>query len=375
MAVLLSNRQKNLKGILHHILETFKADIDSSRGIFIKPNIVFPVRPESGEITSPVLVKTLVSVLRERYENIDIILGEGVAAGCNPEENFRVSGYAELARELNVPLLDLHNTEYETLEWKFGKLKLPRIALERTYINLPILKPSSACVISGALKNQKGLLQPTMKKHFHRLGLHEQIAELNAVVKPALTIMDGSQFFGNNVFISGNNCGEIDATACHFLGIDEPEHVKLARSTQVFAEGYSIDGNKINMMRASARPEIKEFKSIGRLRLWSNPQACTMCRYLFIDLRRNILKRKNLLAGAKLLPYSIKGAEIVMGSNPQWRREYGTVICIGACTRRVAQESDIYIPGCPPTVSDLSNHLPWFGKYDDDNEKPPSNPE
>ena len=178
---------------------------------------MFAVSPESGEITSPLLVRTLISTLRERYGNIDIVLGEGVAAGCDPRENFQVSGYAELARELNVPLLDLHCVDRKTVVWKFGKLELPRVAFERTYINLPILKPSSACVISGALKNQKGLVLPAMKKHFHRLGLHEQIAELNTVVQPSLTIMDCSRFFGRNVLLSGDNCGEIDATACQLL--------------------------------------------------------------------------------------------------------------------------------------------------------------
>ena len=359
MTVLLIDGSKNPKDAIHHILDTFLTDEDAARGIFIKPNIVFPVREESGEITPLTMVKTLISALRERHENVDIILGEGVAAGCDPQENFRVSGYTDLARELNVPLLDLHSAERKTVEWKFGRLELPHVVMERTYINLPILKTSSACVISGALKNQKGLLSPATKKRFHRMGLHEQIAELNAVVKPSLTIMDCSLFFGRNMLLSGDNCGEMDATACRLLDIDEPEHLKLARSARVFVDGYSFKGDDINIKSISARPVVKEFKHIGRLRLWSNPQACTMCRYLFRDIQLNLPKRRNLLAATKLFPYSIKGAEIVMGSNPQWRKEYNTVICVGTCTRRVAKEGDyIYIPGCPPTPDDLNDNLP-----------------
>lgn len=359
MAVLLGDGRKDLRAVFHHILDTFISDTDYSRGIFIKPNIVFPVGPESGEITSPAFVKALISALRERRSNIDIILGEGVAAGCDPRENFQVSGYAELARELNVPLLDLNSAERKTVAWKFGKLDLPRVALERTYINLPILKASSACVISGALKNQKGLVLPAVKKQFHRHGLHEQIAELNAVVQPSLTIMDCSHFFGRGALVSGNNCGEIDATACQLLRIDEPEHVRFSKSAGVFATGYPVTGDKINTKRVSSRPMVEEFKRLGRLRLWSNPQACTMCRYIFRDIRHGLLKRQNFSAGIKLLAYSLKGAEIVMGLNPKWRREYQTVICIGACTRHVAKEGDyIYVPGCPPTLSGLHDHLP-----------------
>ena len=275
MAVLLNDGQKNLKDAFQHILDSFLKDMDCSRGIFIKPNIVFPVKPESGEITPPLFVKTFIEALRERFGNIDIVLGEGVAAGCDPQENFQISGYAELAQELNVPLLDLHCAESRTVTWKFGHLKLPNVAFDRIYINLPILKPSSACLISGALKNQKGLLLPIAKKNFHRLGLHEQVAELYGIVQPALTIMDCSLFFGRNVLISGNNCGEIDATACQLLGIEEPEHVRLAKSAGLFDAGYSIQG-EIDIKRLTAhRPMVKEFKRSGRLRLWSNPQACT----------------------------------------------------------------------------------------------------
>ena len=359
MSVLITDGSQNQKSALHRIFDTFLTDEDAARGIFIKPNIVFPVREESGEITPPTLVKALISVLRERYSNIEIILGEGVAAGCDPQENFFASGYADLAHELNIPLLDLHEGERITVEWKFGTLKLPKVVFEHTYINLPILKPSSACVISGALKNQKGLLSPALKKRFHRMGLHEQIAELNLAVKPSLTIMDCRIFFGRDKFISGNNCGEIDATACSLLGIEEPEHVQLSRNARLFTTGYSVTGDEIKVKGVSSRPSKKEFKSIGRLRLWSNPQACTMCRYLFRDVQRNILNRRNLATATKLLPYTIKGAEIIMGSNAQWRKEYDTVICVGSCTRRVAKEGDyIYIPGCPPTPDDLNKNLP-----------------
>ena len=44
MAVLLSDGRKDLKAALHHIFDAFNEDIDYTRGIFIKPNIVFPVK-------------------------------------------------------------------------------------------------------------------------------------------------------------------------------------------------------------------------------------------------------------------------------------------------------------------------------------------
>ncbi len=359
MTVLLSCGQKDQQAAIHRILDVFLKEEDYARGIFIKPNIVFPVRPESGEITKPAFVRALILALRERRADVDIVIGEGVAAGCDPQENFKVSGYADLARELNVPLLDLHCIKRKSVEWKFGKLDLPSMVYERTYINLPILKPSSACTISGALKNQKGLVAPSMKKHFHRMGLHEQVAELNNIVKPSLTIMDCSLFFDQGLLISGNNCGEIDSTACRLLEIEAPEHIQFAEHAHVFSQGYTVLNEAVNVKRISERPVLREFKRLGRLRLWSNPQACTMCRYLFRNIQTDMLKRENLLAGMKLLPRAFTGAEIIMGSNPRWRKEYETVICIGACTYRIAKEGGhVYIPGCPPTAQDLYENLP-----------------
>lgn len=359
MTVLLSAENRDLRKTINHIFDTFSSEIDCSRGIILKPNIVFPVKPRSGEITHPSMVKILIQSLRERYPGIEIIIGEGVAAGCDPQENFRISGYTKLAQELDIQLLDFNKAGRKKIPWKFGMLDVPCDILERTYINLPILKVSGACVISAALKNQKGLILPSEKKHFHRLGLHEQIAELNVAVRPSLTILDGSRFFGRNVIISGNNCGEIDATVCQLLGIDEPEHVQMSRNEQVFLPGFTVLGDRDKVRLKSTRPGAREYKRLARLRLWSNPQACTMCRYIFHDIRRNAFRQQNIFATLKLLKYSMTGAEIVWGLNPKWRKEYDTVICLGACTRKIAEEGNyIHIPGCPPTISDVNKHLP-----------------
>jgi uncharacterized protein (DUF362 family) len=358
MTVLLSDGRRSLAEAFRQILDEQSTGIDWTPGVFLKPNIVFAAKPESGQITSPAFVAAFIRALRERCGDVDIVMGDGVAVGRDPEQNFRASGFSRLSRELDVPLIDLHGAERRPVPWSHGELELPSVALDRVYINLPILKYSSACLVSGALKNQKGLLSPAMKKQFHLRGLHEPIAELNAAVKPSLTVMDGRHFFGPDVLISGDNCGEVDATACRLLGIDEPDHVQLARSAGVFADGFTVQGDDGTITCIAARPEATEAKRIGRLRLWSNAQACTGCRALFQDARSAMLQPRDLAAKWKLLTYSAKGAEILMGSDPQWRKEYRTVICVGSCTHQLAKENGyVYVPGCPPSLDDLYDHL------------------
>jgi uncharacterized protein (DUF362 family) len=359
VTVFLSDGRRSLADAFRQILDEQGAAIDWAAGVFLKPNIVFAAKPESGQITPPSFVAAFVRALRERRSDADIVMGDGVAVGRDPAHTFMASGFTQLARELNVPLIDLHAAERRPVPWSHGELDLPSIALDRVYINLPILKHSSACLISGALKNQKGLLTPTMKKQFHLRGLHEPIAGLNAAIKPWLTVMDCRQFFGPNVLISGDDCGEIDATACRLLGIDEPDHVKLARSAGVFADGFTVQGDEGAINCVAVRPEATETKRIGRLRLWSNPRACTGCRTLFRDAKDDVRRPGHVAAKRRLVGYSLRGAEIVMGSDPQWRREYRTVICVGSCTHKLAKDNGyVYVPGCPPSLDDLYDHLP-----------------
>jgi hypothetical protein len=47
-------------------------------GIFIKPNIVFPLSEKSGLITRHKIVRNLIELLKERYEGVKIVLGEGL---------------------------------------------------------------------------------------------------------------------------------------------------------------------------------------------------------------------------------------------------------------------------------------------------------
>jgi uncharacterized protein (DUF362 family) len=357
VTVLVSGRRP-LDEAFRQTLDAWWTDLDWARGVFLKPNIVFPAKPESGEITPPGFVATLIQVLRERAPELDIVMGDGVAIGRDPQDNFRASGFARLSREANVPLVDLHETERRSVAWQSGELKIPCVALDRVYINLPVLKYSSACVISGALKNQKGLLTPGTKKQFHKLGLHEQIADLNTAVRPSLTILDCSRFFGPDTLIAGDNCGEVDAMACRLLEIDEPEHVRLAGISGLYAAGFPVLGDETEFRRTAPRPQATEAKRLGRLRLWSNSQACTGCRAVFLDAKAGALRPHSLRTTLKLLKYSALGAEMVMGLNPHWRKKYKTVICVGTCTQELAGESGYtHIPGCPPMADDLGRYL------------------
>lgn len=341
------------------ILRAYESRIDSSKGVFIKPNIVFPLSEKSGQITRHRIVRALIESLREQYGGIHIVLGEGTAAGTMPQENFDVSGYSALAREYGIDLLDLDRVEHVSVKWKYGVLKLPKIVREKTYINLPILKQSSAAVISGAMKNQKGLLLPEIKKAFHRWGLHEPIAQLDAVIQPDLTILDTSNLFKNDILFAGDSTYEIDSLVVRLLGISEPGYLEARRNLGI-NPSTEILGEKLDSLQVKPLQEYGEYRSLLRLRLWSNPRACSMCRFLLQDVARF---KKNepgssLISAVKLGRLAITGAELVYGFDPVVRPQYGKIVCIGDCTKRLAKEEGyIHVPGCPPRRRDFIDIL------------------
>lgn len=363
MSVYISKQGKGTKHAIRSIVQAFSKELDLSKGVLLKPNIVFPVKDKSGQITRLEVVRYLIEILRERQPDIEILLGEGVAAGAVAQENFTVSGYTRLSDELGVPLLDLDKVEHVKVKWGYGSLMLPRIVLDKTFINLPILKRSSAAVFSGAMKNQKGLLLPKMKKAFHKLGLHKPLAELNKAIQPSLTIMDCANFASEDLFISANNTYEADMVAVKFLGIIAPDYLKIAQKFGIGNNDVNISGDQIGKAVLKKPIEYNSFKKFLRLKFIVSHRTCSMCRYLFQDMKNYQFGNffENLNFHLKLMLYAFYGAEIMLGCKSNVLTDSRNVICVGDCTRKLAKEQGyIHIPGCPPKKQVLLKTLPYL---------------
>jgi uncharacterized protein (DUF362 family) len=360
MTVLVTREYPDLKRSIHEIVTYFDRSLDASRGFFLKPNIVFPVSPDSGQITRPVVVRAVVETLRERYGNIPIIIGEGTAAGTVPEENFRVSGYTDLARKLGVQLLNLDVAEKKKIPWEYGEIEIPSIALERVHINLPILKISSAAIFSGAIKNTKGLIPPAKKKQFHRMGLHGPLAALAKIITPDLTILDCCNFFRKrNLFLSGTDTCKIDILAAKLLNIEEPEYLTILKQRGIDSEIGPVEDEELLHFETQKRFHRKYQKFLN-IRLWSHPRACSLCRQTLHRLKdfRSGHTRDSIRFYLKLAWYAFAGADFIFGSKPAFDERASRVICIGDCTKAVAQKRGCkHIPGCPPTRAHFEKYF------------------
>lgn len=363
MAVLATKEKSDLAISIREIIDHFEFLFNPSRGFFLKPNIVFPVPGDSGEVTRPAVVRAVIEALRWKFGDVDIVIGEGTAAGTDPVENFEISGFSKLARDLGVRLIDLDGAPRVAIPWKYGELRLPAVALERNHINLPILKLSAAATFSGGMKNIKGLLSTDMKKKFHRLGLHEPIAALARVIKPDLTVLDGHNFFPkDNVFLSGDNPCEIDVAAMRMLNVNEPEYLKIAVVNGEGSYGFAIENESLLNYKRKKVEELP-YKRFLNMRLWSNPRACSACRQTLRTMKN--IKARDLSTSCftylRLAGYAVLGADFIFGSNPTYNESASRVVCIGDCTKTIAiRKGHLHIPGCPPTRENVIQALSHF---------------
>ncbi|MEW6684976.1 MAG: DUF362 domain-containing protein [Candidatus Edwardsbacteria bacterium] len=358
---------------LRQILETIEKET-ISQPILLKPNIVCPAKAKRGIVTEPLLVKEVIRYFKERGAH-HFIIAESPGLGVKAKETFAISGYTTLAKEEGADLLDLNTAPTKTLNWEFGEIEIPQIVLESYYINLAKLKTHINTMVSLSLKNQKGLLKSSEKKHFHQLGLHAPIASLAQLVKPQLTIIDGlvglqgdgplfsGKKINSQLIVVSKDMVAADAVACRVMGIEpiKVKHLWLSYQKGVGDINPQIEGNEIERIKQNFLKPKEDCFQFGRFKNWRNPYSCTMCG---ISLRAALeMIIKSPLLWSSCLPKLIdgiwgKGIDFISGLEAKIPPTKGQIYCLGDCTKEIAQRHHlIYVEGCPPAPSKIVEAL------------------
>ena len=191
--------------------------------IMLKPNLV---TSSIDCTTKVVVVKTLAQLMQKAGK--EVIIGEGSAAAANfnvfNNEVFRTKkreildsmqqnvfdnlGYSEMARILNIPLINLHSGDIVEVPLKNGfAAKSVKIHKSLTEIDLlcsvPMMKTHTLATVTLAMKNLIGLY-PGTEYYSVRSWLHDRAAEagspgiayevidMNSAVKTGLSVIDAS---------------------------------------------------------------------------------------------------------------------------------------------------------------------------------------
>lgn len=279
--------------------------------IMLKPNLV---TSSTDCTTKVVVVKTLAELMQKAGK--EVIIGEGSAAAANfnviNDELFRTKkreildgmqqnvfdtlGYSEMAKTLNIPLINLHSGDIVEVPLKNGfAAKSVKIHKSLTEIDLvcsvPMMKTHVLATVTLAMKNLIGLY-PGTEYYSVRSWLHDRAAEagspgvafevidMNSAVKTGLSVIDASSAMEGDgptggtlvdmgLIIAGTSPLATDMVGVSLMGfeVNEIPAILLAHKTgmlpvsldNIEVRGLSIDQSK----RPFVKPNIIKWTDIS----------------------------------------------------------------------------------------------------------------
>jgi len=169
----------------------WRALLDEHERVLLKPNLGYDL-PSRGACTSPVVIAAAVDLLTERGHEVVIIEGDQVLVRV--ERAAELAGIPALCRRPRVSWVNLSRSPTVTRGLSdarvFQQIELPAVLETGPLITLPVMKTHAKCQVTGAVKNQWGLL-PTDRHRYHTV-LDDALADLYRLVPPQLCILDAT---------------------------------------------------------------------------------------------------------------------------------------------------------------------------------------
>jgi len=335
--------------------------------VLVKPNLIGPYHYTTGATTSPHVIRALCELAKEAGAR-KVTIADGSAVGSKTEEVFTVTGLGELSTKIGADLVNLKKNKTVYMGIPNGKvfrrLKIPEAVMEAdVIINAPVMKTHDVFPATLGLKNMKGVLQEKDKKRFHKWGLAQSIVDLNKLVLPQVTVLDGTVGMEGmgpargtpvnlGIIVSSFDTVAADSVAAAVMGIDplEIEYVRLA-----FEQGLGCaDLPRIEVVGLGIEEVRRPFK---RLKLDFRAYrekgieiyekgACSGCRNTMQAFIADYMEGRGRLS-------LLDGYTLIFGQQVKIPDKFeGKLVNIGLCTRKFREKGE-YIPGCPPHPHDL----------------------
>ncbi len=280
--------------------------------ILLKPNLV---GNSPRMTTKPAVVRTLATLMQRAGK--DVSIGEGSAAATefnvrggvqyrtkvrailDPMQQavFDQLGYSELARDLRVPLVNLHSGDLVEVPLSGGYV-FERITLHRAItetdllVSVPMMKTHVLATVTLGMKNLIGLYPGTvyysarswLHQHAHERaqspGVAYEIVDMVRAAKPGLVVVDASQAMEGNgpsegevvdmgLIIAGTNPLATDMVSAAAMGIGPLEVPHFAAAWRVGMTPTTLDQIEIrgarlsDVRRAFKRPNVVPWSAIG----------------------------------------------------------------------------------------------------------------
>jgi len=225
-------------------LMDYEAALSGWDTVLIKVNFITVKTWDTGATTDPIVVEAIIERLKNLHVKIYVV--ESDATMTSADKAFEATGMREMCERNDVECLNLRHVKdrvkidvpnSETLK----SITVPRIVTESAVVSAAKLKTHMSTGVTLGMKNMFGLLPDKFKGKYHLKGISKVIVDINSVLKPVLTVIDG--FVGMegrgpsdgtpvqmDLIITGKDPVATDATGCRVMGFDpyEISHIRKA---------------------------------------------------------------------------------------------------------------------------------------------------
>jgi uncharacterized protein (DUF362 family) len=222
----------------------YKSCLSGFKRALIKVNFITTKTWDEGATTDPMVVEAIIMKLKDLP--LEIFVVESDATMTNADKAYEATGMKEMCQRNGIEFLNLRYQkdkvkipipDCETL----GSITVPRIVMESAVISAAKMKTHMATKVTLGMKNMFGLLPDKFKGKFHMNGISKVVVDINTVIKPALTVIDGFVAMEGrgptdgtpvkmDLIIAGKDVVATDATAARVMGFDPAEisHIRTA---------------------------------------------------------------------------------------------------------------------------------------------------
>lgn len=235
----------------------FRTAFADFNSVLIKVNFITDMTWDTGATTDPLVVEAIIQKLRQLPVSIKIV--ESDATMTNADHAFEKTGMKEMCDRNNVEFINLRHLkekvkinipDFEALQ----SIRVPKIITESAIISAAKLKTHISTGVTLGMKNMFGLIPDKFKAKYHTKGISKVIVDINSVIKPVLTVIDGFVGMEGNgpvqgspvkmdLIIASKDVVAADAIGCRAIGLD-PNSFSHIRKANLRGLG-NIDNIKI----------------------------------------------------------------------------------------------------------------------------------
>ena len=230
--------------------------------VLIKVNFITDKTWDTGATTDPIVVEAIIKKLEALPVKVYVV--ESDATITNADKAFEATGMKDMCRRNGIEWLNLRYVQDKvTLEIPDGEalknVTMPRLVTESAVISAAKLKTHVNTTVTLGMKNMFGLLPDKFKGKYHLKGISKVVVDINTVLHPAVTVIDG--FVGMegqgpidgtpvqmNLIIAGTDPVATDATAARAMGFNphEIKHIHKAFEKGLGQIDAQVVGEKLD---------------------------------------------------------------------------------------------------------------------------------